>query len=415
MAQVLKRFQKKLEKRIYIVNNVPKNRVLILTERFYPEEFLINDLAAELKKNNHIEILTQVPSYPHDKVFQGYCNKLFQTTCEYQDIPVHRVKTYCGYNKSVFIKIFNYLNFAFLTSLWAFFYGFRYDKIFIYHTGPLTMASASLIFHYFWRKKCMIWTQDLWPDSVYAYGFKPTWWKRFLLENFVKMIYSSCSVITVSSPGFIEKLKAYVRKKDIVFVPQWSPVNEGASPEIKKEKKEKRVFTFAGNIGSVQNLDMVIEVFGTLKLKNCCLQLVGGGVFLEPLRKYAAENEFHNIYFTGRLPQKDMPEIFAASDILILSLKPEFSMTLPAKFQAYIAAGKAVLGIIEGDTAHLIKKYEAGYAAVPDKESIKKAFLYLADVSDEEICKWGNNALRLSETMFNREKIIHEFQNMLDE
>lgn len=46
-------------------------KILILTERFFPEEFLINDLAAEWRSAGHeVEVLTQVPSYPWGPDFQ---------------------------------------------------------------------------------------------------------------------------------------------------------------------------------------------------------------------------------------------------------------------------------------------------------------------------------------------------------
>lgn len=100
-------------------------KILILSERFFPEEFLVNDLAAELhKRGNSVEVLTQVPSYPYDKIFDGYRNRLFQTTREYHDIPVHRVRTVLGYNSGgMKRKIVNYISFAFLTSLWSLFFG----------------------------------------------------------------------------------------------------------------------------------------------------------------------------------------------------------------------------------------------------------------------------------------------------
>ena len=54
-------------------------KILILTERFFPEEFLINDLAAEWRSAGHeVEVLTQVPSYPGDRIFSGYRNRLFR-------------------------------------------------------------------------------------------------------------------------------------------------------------------------------------------------------------------------------------------------------------------------------------------------------------------------------------------------
>ena len=105
-------------------------KILIVVERFYPEDFLVNDLAAEWKRQGHdVEVLTQVPSYPFDKIFDGYKNKTYQTTREFNDIPVHRVSTIFGYNTSVKRKVLNYLHFALLTSLWALWNGRKYDRV----------------------------------------------------------------------------------------------------------------------------------------------------------------------------------------------------------------------------------------------------------------------------------------------
>lgn len=390
-----------------------ETKLLILTERFYPEEFLINDLAVEWKRCGHqVEVLTQVPSYPHDKIYDGYTNRpCFQTTHGPEEIPVHRVKTLLGYNQSVVRKICNYLRFALLTLWWALVHGRRYDRIFVYHTAALTMASAALVFRFIYRKPVMIWTQDVWPDTVYAYGFKPTWWKRVLLNTFVKTIYSACSTVSVSSPSFIQKLAPFTRKT-VHFIPQWTTQEHPILPRV---PSEKRVFTFAGNIGSVQNLEMLVEAFGKLAPENAELRIVGGGVMLEPLREAVSANGWKNISLPGRFPQSQMPQLFAESDILIISLKAEFAMTLPAKFQAYIAAGKPLFGIIGGDTADLIEKHHIGIAVSPELEAIQEGIRQFLNTPAEQLTAWGNNARDLSERDFKRSAIITRMTNLLFE
>ena len=134
-------------------------KILILVERFYPEDFLANDLASEWKRMGHeVEVLTQVPSYPFDKIYDGYRNKTYQTTVELNDIPVHRVSTIFGYNISVKLKVLNYLHFGLFTSLWAIWNGRKYDRVFVYHTAALTMASAVVPLKWLWRKPTTIWT-----------------------------------------------------------------------------------------------------------------------------------------------------------------------------------------------------------------------------------------------------------------
>jgi len=84
------------------------NSVLIITERFYPEEFGINDLAqAWQQKGYEVAVLTQAPSYPFDKVYEGFRNKLFQTE-KWQGIKIYRVLSLMGYKKGVLLKVLNY-------------------------------------------------------------------------------------------------------------------------------------------------------------------------------------------------------------------------------------------------------------------------------------------------------------------
>lgn len=388
-----------------------KQRLLILTERFFPEEFLINDLATAWQQRGYeVELLTQVPSYPHDRIYDGYTNRLFQTTHEFHAIPIHRVRTVLGYNTSLVRKLLNYISFACLTSLWALFNGWRYDRVFIYHTAALTMACAALVLRFVYRKPTMIWTQDVWPDTVYAYGFKQTPLNKFLLNTFVSTIYAACRAISVSSPSFVQKLAPYT-KRPVHFLPQWATqtIEEVAPPPPHK----KRIFTFAGNLGSVQNLEMLVEVFGELNPPNAELHLIGGGVSLAPLRKQVETHHYQNIFLPGRKPQSEMPNCFAESDVLIISLKSEFAMTLPAKFQAYIAAGRPLLGILGGDTADLIRQHHLGLACDPTPDAIRDAFKAYLETPQTTLHQWGENALALSQSAFNRDHIIDQMTQHL--
>ena len=379
------------------------SKILIVVERFYPEDFLVNDLAAEWKRKGHdVEILTQVPSYPFDKIYDGYKNKTFQTTREYNDIPVHRVSTIFGYNRSVFRKVLNYLYFAFLTSLWAFWIGRRFDMVFIYHTAALTMASAAIPLRLFWRKPITIWTQDLWPDAVWGFGFKRSRFKEALLNAFVRFIYGRCTRITVSCRGYVERIKE-LTGRDAQWIPQWEPA-EMELPE--KSSGGTVVFMFAGNMGVPQNLENVIEGFIKAKMEDAELWLVGGGVMLDPLKdKYG---KIKGVRFCGRQPKADMPNWFAKADVLIISLIDKYRLTLPGKFQAYLKAGRPLLGILNGETRELIEENSIGVTADPgDLESIASAYQRLySEVRCGNSQLMAKRAKELSTKMFNRERLI---------
>ena len=169
-----------------------KNKALVIGEAFYPEDFLINDLVQEWEKDGYdFEVLTRAPSYPFGKVYQGYKNKIYQTTY-FNTIKIHRFPVWQGYEKSVLIKVLNYFSFVFWSFWVILFIGRRFDRVFIYQTGPLTLATAGILMKKFFGAKVTIWTQDLWPETVYAYGFKKTRFLSFCVDHFVKLIYKNC-------------------------------------------------------------------------------------------------------------------------------------------------------------------------------------------------------------------------------
>ena len=47
---------------------------------------------------------------------------------------------------------------------------FKVGAIFIHNTGPLTFAVPGKIANSIYKKYTTIWTMDVWPDAVYAYG-----------------------------------------------------------------------------------------------------------------------------------------------------------------------------------------------------------------------------------------------------
>ncbi len=384
-------------------------KVLVITERFYPEDFLVNDLVAQWRKlGDEIEVLTQVPSYPMDKIYDGYKNKRYQVTDEFHGIKVHRVSTIFGYNKSVRLKVLNYIHFAWRTWCWAIFNGRKYDRIFVCHTAALTMASAVLVLKGLWRKNISIWTQDLWPDAVWGFGFKKTKFREFLLNKFVKKIYSCCDRIMVSCRLFVPRIKE-ICQRDAEFVPQWDTMSEESIEKIISAKRDTLSgvnFMFAGNLGKPQNLMNVLHGFAKASLQNATLHFVGAGVMLDDLKVAAAD--IPNVIFHGRKKRDEMPDWYSIADVLIISLTKEYKLTLPGKFQSYIRTGKPILGALLGDARDMIDNYNLGFTADPDdiegiSNAFKLAFQALTNASHSE---YKNRAIELSKKMFDREKLI---------
>jgi len=282
---------------------MPENlKVLILTERFYPEEFIINELVFEWKKQGlNPAVLTQTPSYPFGKIFKNYKNRIFQEETV-SGVKIYRFATVTGYHKNLFLKLLNYANFAALGLIAAVLVGKNYDKIFVYQTGPLTLALPAIAIKKLWGKEVTIWTQYIWPDAVYAYGFKKNIFLSLFLDFIIKTVYSNCRHIMVSCGGFAAKIRNYTPGREIIHVPNWSTVNDYPNDLNPMRLSDKFNFTFAGNTGKLQNLENVIKGFSAACGKNKKMQLniIGDGSNLETLKNLAAAENCKNVVFWGR-------------------------------------------------------------------------------------------------------------------
>ena len=396
---------------------MPK-KILIVTECFYPEEFKINDVALAWKgKGYNVDVLTLVPTYPVGKVFLGYKNGLFRKY-DYQGINIFRMHAVTGYRDSKAKKIFKYINFMIFGSIVAIFIGRRYDYIFGFNLGSLTDMLPAVVIRKLYKKPTMFWVQDVWPDSLYAYGFKKNKILSYLLDAFVKFMHHNITAIAISSKGFQSKLEPYIKKGlKFNYAPNWADDLDMDVDPIILSKDKKVHFTFAGNIGKVQNLENIINAFCLLPgeyQKISQLNIIGDGSNLISLKKLSSNNP--NIIFYGKQIREDMSKFYKASDFLIVSLidEPIFSFTVPAKTQTYIAAKKPILAIINGDVADIVNDNSLGVCVNPSNlELIKKAFEKCIDMPEDEKTKFISNNTKLLETDFDKDSIINNLTSQL--
>ena len=395
-------------------------KILIVTEYFYPEEFKINEIAlAWQEKGYSVDILTQNPTYPAGVILNNYKNSWYSKE-NYEGLTVYRVKAVTGYKESLFKKILKYFTFMTLGSFVALKIGKKYDYIFGFDVGALTGMVPAVLIQKYYHKPTTLWIQDIWPDSVYAYGFKKRKFLEYTLDKFVKFVYKNSTNLAVSAKGFIKRIEPYIDgEKPIEYFPNWADeLNDNL--EAFEFSKEKRVhLSFAGNIGMVENLENVINAYGNLPqeyINKSQLNIIGDGSELETLKSIVKKSEYKNIVFWGRKPRAEMSKYFKASDFLIVSLvdKPIFSLTVPAKIQTYIAAKKPILAILNGDAADIIKENNLGYCAQPNSiDEIKDIFKKAIDTKEADVENFTKNCEQLTKTVFSKKHIIDNMLSLL--
>ena len=395
-----------------------RKKILIVTECFYPEEFKVNDVALSWKdKGYDVDVLTLVPTYPLGKIYPGYKNIIYAKD-KWQGVNVYRVHATIGYKDSELKKILKYLNFMILGSIVSLFIGRKYDYVFGFNMSSLTGMLPAVLIRKLYKKPLTFWALDIWPDSVYAYGFNKTKILSYFLDKFVTLVYRNVDNVAISSKGFESKLEPYTRNNlTFNYLPQWADDLDMSLDPAYFSANDKIQFTFAGNVGKMQNLENIINAFALLSSEyqgKSQLNIIGDGSNLSNLKLFSENNP--NIIFHGKKPRSDMASYYKASDFLIISLidKPIFSVTVPAKTQTYIAAKKPILAIINGDAASIIRDNNLGICAEPSQiGAITTMFQRCINMSQKERQNFTNENDRLLATIFNKEKTIDKLLKLV--
>lgn len=344
-------------------------KILVVSQYFWPENFIINDIVRSLVKRGHeVVVATGKPNYPDGKIFDGYSAKGTQRERYLRKIDVLRVPLWPRGEGGARNLILNYLSFVFAGILFLpwMLRKREFDAILVFAPSPILQAIPAIPLKWLKKAKLALWVQDLWPESLSATGFIQN---RHLLKAVgwvVKVIYYHCDTLLVQSRAFVEPVARYAKREKIQYYPNSMDVSGDHSPfavpsELSTLLQQYFCVVFAGNLGAAQALDTLVAA--AVQLSNdpeIRMVLVGSGSRLEWLRTQKLALKLDNLVLPGRFPIEAMTSIYEQSSALLVSLNDEeaFAQTIPSKIQAYLAAGRPIIASMNGEGARVV--YEAG-------------------------------------------------------
>ena len=389
-------------------------RILVFSEVFWPEDFIINDLVSEWVKMGHqLEVVTQYPLYPQSYVYEGYENRGYSIE-DWEGVKIHRYPFIEGYRDSKISKFRNYYKYVqggrkIVNQLKG-----EFDCVFVSQTGPLTVAYPAIYAKHKLGIPVNIWTCDIWPDVVWSYGMPKFAVTEAMLNRMIRKIYDGCDRIFVSSKHFSETIANY-SSKECVYAPNWlRPVKSVES--MLRLPQDKVNFTFTGNVSRYQNLVNTVIGFAKAGLKNAQLNIVGDGSFLSEVKSVAEQLEDSRVVFHGRRPYNEMYDIMTQSQVLVLPLMPQegIEKTEPFKIQSYLQAGKPIFGVLSGAGREIIEENGLGLCADPtDVEAIAEGFRRMIDYSSDYRLAVQESAKRLMDSRFNKQEIVNRITERL--
>ena len=398
-------------------------KTFIHTMYYLPEfgsaPILMNELASFLSSRGFdIEVVTTIPRPPHHKNFRGriyqkelengFSVKRFRT-----NFTVHHIGRLIAWSIYTVFSILNLLKVK------------KGDVLFL-RLPPLQLGVTGFFAKKLRGAKILLSVQDIHPDLSIESGLLKKPWAIRLAKRFEKWIYRNSDEIVVISEGFKQNLEEKdVNSAKIKVIPNWVdteklqplPKKNPLSQKLSLEKTFVVMYSGTISLSSYLSLEKVLEAASVLKNEvGLSFVIVGEGLKKPDLVQKAKNLELDNVIFLPFQPYEDLPNLLAASDILLVPLdKEKTQLSVPSKLYNYIAAGRPILGLTDStsEVAMIINEAKCGLSAEPD--DINMIVKHILDMknSPENCVRFGQNARKYCIEFYSKDKVLRMYESSI--
>lgn len=334
-------------------------KILVVCQYYDPEPFRIADVCMELVRKGHdVTVVTGTPNYPMGYIYPGYDDKSHRDEIV-DGVKVHRCSVHPR-KTGIIHRLWNYYSYSFASTKYIKHLDESFDVVFVNQLSPVMMANAGVKYKKKHHIPLVLYCLDLWPESLLVGGIgRGSLIYRFF-HKVSEKIYRQADKILITSKSFADYFSKEFGIVDPEYLPQYA--ESIFLPEECRKRPDGRIdLMFAGNVGIAQSIGTIIEAARlTADIPGIRWHIVGEGVELDNSKMAAVGME--NVIFHGRKPLEEMPQYYAMADAMLVTMQknPVLSLTLPGKVQSYMAAGKPIIGAIDGETARVIADGRCG-------------------------------------------------------
>ena len=400
-------------------------RILLVTNYFPPEigaaSHLFYDLAEGLQARGHsVTVVTGFPRYNIRELPANYRSKLWMSE-NINGIRVLRIATW-PLKRSEFVRKVEYFTIAPILLLAALNAG-PHD-VALFYSPPITLGFTAACLGRLTRIPIVYNVQDIHPDALMDLGFLHEGDLLRLLKLAARFAYRSAAFVTVHSQQNLEYLKEryVVPDEKLKVIPNWVDT-DALRPGAKDNwfRKEygldgKFVISFAGTMGTSQDLDIVLDASLLLReYSDIQIVLVGDGLEKSRLQQRVAEAGLSNVTFIPMQPRDKYPGVLHASDVCLVTLKPGVvTPVVPSKLLSIMAAGRCMVAAVDprGDAPEIIRRAQCGFCVTPSAPRDLADAVLAVYRSPDRGEAMGLSGRRFVETHFSRDLCVSLYEDL---
>ena len=390
--------------------------VLILSPYYNPEPFPINSFVESLKnKTSQVTIITSIPNYRKYGYYKNY--SIFGPYCEIsKNLKIIRLPVIPRFNNNFFGIFLFYLSFFLLSFLFLLFYSIfnrgKYNHFMSFCGSPVYVGFLGIFYSKLIGCKNSLWIQDIWPEAIQStIGLKYNFLQK-IINKIQDIMWKNTDIIFSQSDSLTIFLKNKYRNLNVFTL--LNPSRENAVNENKYKSrdianKKIKVFSYLGNIGKAQSIDLFLDSFQSINNDNFKLNMCGDGSALENFKK---EYTNSNFIWHGWIEGQKLDDLINETDFFILSLNSygRQSLIIPSKLQTYFRYNKPILCLSSGASSDLVVNTNTGLVCDNlDKDNVVKTINNMINLDEEIYNIMSNNCYNYYIKMLSPDKIADDF------
>jgi glycosyltransferase involved in cell wall biosynthesis len=369
-----------------------------------------------------VTVITGMPNHPDGNIHPGYRRTLRRT--EYVDgYRIIRTWLYATPNEGFARKILSHISFALTSVLLGWPKSGRPDVVVVSSPTFFSIASA-WVYARVKSSRFVVEVRDLWPAVFVDLGTITNARVIAALEFLELLAYKAADLIVVVTHGFRDHIAARGVSADKVrVIPNGVDLRRFDHPPVAAAATWRQahgidagetVALYVGAHGISQNLSTVLAAAKKLESTPVRVVLVGDGAEKAKLRDLASELSLKRALLLDPVPSREVPTLLEAADVCLLPLRdvPLFKTFIPSKMFEYMAAGRAIVASLRGESADLIRK--AGSVVIPpdDADALADALVQLSD-RPEQRHERGVQGRAFVSHGYDRSSLAHEYLTQL--
>lgn len=374
--------------------------------------YLYDDLMEHLRKNGHIiSVITPNPvrglTIEDRKKYKN-----IKVELEYKNQTIHRVNVPFDTNSGMLRRALRYLLLSIRCSNMI--KKIKPDKVYVQSDPPILYA---LLVSRVCKKlgiPTLYHIQDLAPDNITSLK-KRSMVYQVLNHYHIKAMKTMNKIIVIS-----EDLKDMLESKGIDpskirVVHNWKYENDKTETSIKHPMIEDQSFkvSYIGNIGYVQNMDVIIAAAKLLVDEDIHIDIIGDGIRKQEVIQMIKDQQLNNMFVHDKVAVDEVDTLYQATDINLITLNQGIVFTaLPSKTSACIDAFKPIIACVDKQSkyAHFIEHNKIGLV-VDSNDAVGLANAILK-IKKKEI-SFDKSSFEAVSTQFSKQANVVAITNML--